>query len=129
MDTAITTVATQALRSLPSRHWHGDPDYQCPSVVAPMTPRDTAPAWYNVILAHPADGGTTTIRLPMHQGVELRERHVGLTMEVLIGICAERLETYQRGAWPCAENAAALDHLRQALQVLGLRRARVDAQR
>ncbi len=126
MDTAITTGAMTALRSLPSRQWHGDPDYQCPSVVAPQTPKDAAPAWYNVILAHPAAEGTTTIRLPMHHGCELRERHNGLTIEVLIGICIDRLETFQRGAFPCEENDRALDHLRASLQVLASRRARVD---
>lgn len=126
---STTTTTIPALRSLPSRAWHGDPDYQTPSVVAPKMPADSAPPYYNVILAHPPEGSVITIRLPMQQGAELSKEHNGLTMEVLIGIAIDRLEHYQRGAYPCHENEAALNHLRTSLAVLGARRARVDATR
>ena len=42
----------------------------------------------------------------------------GVTQEVLIAICIDRLECFQRGPFACDENAAALAHLQSAQGVL-----------
>lgn len=42
----------------------------------------------------------------------------GLTIESLMGICAHRLEAFQNGAFPCEENAIALQHLYKGLEAL-----------
>jgi hypothetical protein len=117
------------MRVLPSQNWHGNPTYPVPVVLAQRTPVEVAPPFYNVILAHPADEGTTCIRLPMHQGAELKDAHNGLTMELLIGVCLDRLYAFQAGTYPCGENAAAIEHLEDALRHLANRRMRVDAGR
>lgn len=45
----------------------------------------------------------------------------GVTQEVLIAICIDRLECFQRGPYACKENAAALCDLQSALENLLLR--------
>lgn len=42
----------------------------------------------------------------------------GITQEVLIAICIDRLECFQAGPYACAENGDALVHLKIAQQVL-----------
>lgn len=42
----------------------------------------------------------------------------GVTQEALLAILIDRLEGFQSGPYACAENAAALNHLRSALDVL-----------
>ena len=42
----------------------------------------------------------------------------GLTQEVLIAICIDRLEGFQSGEYACEENGVALRHLESALSVL-----------
>lgn len=125
METATTT-ALNALRELPSRHWHGDPPYPCPHVVAPATAENVTPPYYNVILAHPPEKGTTTIRLPMDRDIALKVQHAGITIEIMLGICTDLLEINQRGPYACAEKGAALDLIRNALQVLGSFRMSTD---
>jgi hypothetical protein len=127
MTTATTPMPT--MRVLPSHHWHGNPTYPVPTVIAPRTPTEVAPPFYNVLLAHPVEDGVTCIRLPMHQGPELKEAHKGLTMEVLIGLCLDRLTTFQLGPYACEENAAACANLQDALTHLAKRRMRVEGER
>ena len=38
----------------------------------------------------------------------------GITQEVLIAICIDRLECFQTGPYACVENAGALEHLKLA---------------
>jgi len=42
----------------------------------------------------------------------------GLTQEVLLAIVEHRLKGFQMGKYACAENAAALDHVRNAMEAL-----------
>jgi hypothetical protein len=42
----------------------------------------------------------------------------GITQEVLIAICVDRLRSFQAGNFPCDENAQALHHLLAALEAL-----------
>lgn len=42
----------------------------------------------------------------------------GVTIEALLAISIDRLEGFQRGAYPCPQNAVAIGHLQQALAVL-----------
>lgn len=42
----------------------------------------------------------------------------GISMEALISICADRLEGFQKGAFPCDENEEALLHLKKANDAL-----------
>lgn len=42
----------------------------------------------------------------------------GITHEVLLAILADRLESFQRGPYACAENHEALNHVRAAQGVL-----------
>ncbi len=51
----------------------------------------------------------------------------GITTESLIAVCIDRLEGFQAGQFSCAENRAALEHLRGALEWLHARtRDRID---
>lgn len=45
----------------------------------------------------------------------------GLTHEVLLAIVIDRLEHFQSGPYPCAENGIALEHTRMALNTLQAR--------
>lgn len=47
----------------------------------------------------------------------------GVTNEALLAILAHRLQGFQTGPFPCATNAAALVHIRAALDVLKARSA------
>ncbi len=38
----------------------------------------------------------------------------GLTQEVLLSICADRLRSFQKGPYSCKENACALTHIEEA---------------
>lgn len=42
----------------------------------------------------------------------------GVTIEALLAISIDRLEGFQRGAYPCPQNAIAIEHLQQALAAL-----------
>lgn len=42
----------------------------------------------------------------------------GVTQEVLLAIVRDRLECFQAGPFPCKENAQALDHVIEALEIL-----------
>lgn len=51
----------------------------------------------------------------------------GVTQEVLIAICIDRLECFQAGPFACGENALALAHLKDAQEALHSRtRARMQ---
>jgi hypothetical protein len=52
----------------------------------------------------------------------------GITQEVLLAIVADRLECFQRGAYACAENQAALNHVLEAQRVLASRTKKRVAQ-
>jgi len=52
----------------------------------------------------------------------------GTSMEVLAQVIIDRLEGYQRGPFPCDENAHALQHFRSALAWLDVRTGRRRAQ-
>lgn len=51
-----------------------------------------------------------------------------LMEDVIREVLIPRLEGYQKGAYPCAENAMALDHLKSALFALDERTAKRRAQ-
>lgn len=51
----------------------------------------------------------------------------GATIESLIAIAAHRLDSFQRGGFPCEENATALAHLQKALDALHSRTRRRQA--
>jgi hypothetical protein len=42
----------------------------------------------------------------------------GISIESILAVAIHRLEGFQSGPYPCAENAAALDHLQRALRNL-----------
>lgn len=42
----------------------------------------------------------------------------GITQEVLIAICMDRLESFQKGNFACEDNASALEHLQFAMNYL-----------
>ena len=51
----------------------------------------------------------------------------GVQLEDVIGVCIEVLESMQGGAFPCAENTYAIDHLRSAVKWQSTRRAAREA--
>jgi hypothetical protein len=51
---------------------------------------------------------------------------VGITMESLLAICIDRLEAFQRGPYPCRENALALTKIEEALLWLHRRTERLS---
>lgn len=74
-----------------------------------------APGYYDV--AHPT--ATFKTRLPF-QTVNTP----GLTNEILLAVVHDRLERFQEGPYPCAENAAAMAKIQEALAALHKRTAR-----
>jgi hypothetical protein len=59
------------------------------------------------------------------QGPVKEVGHNGVQSEDLLEIVADRLSCFQAGAFACAENAEALGHVRQAVEILnGRTRAR-----
>lgn len=64
------------------------------------------------------------IVLPFQKGPIPANGVNGVTLESLIEVCADRLEVFQAGAFECAENALALDHLKKALAALNERTAK-----
>lgn len=62
------------------------------------------------------DSGTLSIHF---QNGPIKEHGVnGITQEVLITICIDRLRSFQAGQYKCRENAIALTHLEDALMWL-----------
>lgn len=57
---------------------------------------------------------------PLGRGENRREPN-GAFVEDIIRAAADRLEFYQAGKFACEENAQALSHLREALQILEAR--------
>jgi hypothetical protein len=53
-------------------------------------------------------------RLRFQRGGVAENGWNGITMETLLAVLIDRLEHYQRGPFPCQENAAALSHVRTA---------------
>ena len=52
----------------------------------------------------------------------------GVQLEEVVGVCIERLQALQDGAFPCAENTYAIDHLRSAVDWQAKRKAARVAQ-
>ena len=48
----------------------------------------------------------------------------GITHESLLAVLIDRMEHFQNGPFPCAENATALNHLKCALEWLNIRTAK-----
>ena len=59
---------------------------------------------------------------PLGRGADRKEPN-GAFVESVIAAAAGRLEFYQSSKFECAENAAALDHLKAALKILNDRTA------
>lgn len=59
-------------------------------------------------------------RLPVifQDGVVPEKGLNGVTLEVLLAIVEDRLDSFQSGPYPCQENAIALEHVRAALETL-----------
>lgn len=51
----------------------------------------------------------------------------GVTLEALLAVCANRLESFQASPYACQENAEALAHLHDAIKCLNRRAARREA--
>ena len=47
----------------------------------------------------------------------------GLTIESLLAVCKHRLETHQKTEFSCMENDVAINHIRQAIEILNQRTA------
>jgi hypothetical protein len=58
--------------------------------------------------------GTTGIRLTFQNGPIAEAGINGITQEVLLAICADRLRSFQNGAFACRENALALTKIEEA---------------
>jgi hypothetical protein len=52
----------------------------------------------------------------------------GITMEALLAICADRLQSFQAGPYACTENADALTNINAALNSLHSRTRRIASQ-
>lgn len=71
----------------------------------------------------PPDGSGTRSQ---YAGQDLRFQHYsvkeagvnGISVESLLAVCGDRLEGFQRGPFPCEENAAALHHIQAAMEAL-----------
>lgn len=90
--------------------------YSIPDCVGPVTYRIRPPL---------PEGARTSVA--MGRGSEIRFEHageIGCRMEDLLAICAHRLEAFQGSPHKCAENATALDSVRDALAALHARTAR-----
>lgn len=72
---------------------------------------------YNVTGYKPENGGIAlpTSTLIAFQNGPIKENGVnGLTQEVLLAICADRLRSFQAGPYACRDNAVALTHIETA---------------
>ena len=63
-------------------------------------------------------GGRNYLMLNFQNGPIKEVGTNGITHEVLLAILIDRLEGFQGGPYACTENAAALEHLRTAVEVL-----------
>lgn len=68
-------------------------------------------------------------RLQFQNGTLAEVGQNGLTNEALLAIVADRLDAFQSGPFPCAENADALDCVRKALSCLVRRTQRRIAEK
>lgn len=65
-----------------------------------------------------AFSGGPSVFIHFQEGVVLDDTPNGVSIESLLAICADRLEGFQTGKFPCAENADALEHIQMAMAAL-----------
>ena len=70
-----------------------------------------------------------SVQMKFQSGDPEKDGINGITNEVLLAILRDRLENFQAGAYPCPENAEALEYVMRASHVLGLRAQRLAARR
>lgn len=123
-------------RELDSAAAHGGRDYATVRIIAESAlSAGGAPHRYLLALRDDVPAELADRREPEHQpliATQLRFQEGpiqevginGLTHEALLAVVIDRLEHFQRGPFPCAENANALGHLVAALEWLNTRTQR-----
>lgn len=74
--------------------------------------------------AHDTETAATQGLILFQNGPIPEKGRNGYTIEALLAICGHRLECFQAGDFPCAENAAALNLINQAMSILQTRTAK-----
>lgn len=62
--------------------------------------------------------GGPTLFINFQEGVVQNDNPNGVSIESLLAVCADRLEGFQTGKFPCTENAEALEHINMAMDAL-----------